>query len=113
MPRPLVWQKRQMPPQQATTGPAPIEGVERTNMVVVRGQGQGQGAGAPSRRNPYAIEVNCYACRGFGHMACHCRNKGRGRVMEGRRVEYGGGRIEEINEHLNNLKEGENLELLN
>ena len=33
--------------------------------------------------------------------------------MDGRRVEYGGGRIEEINEHLNNLKEKENLELLN
>ena len=28
-----------MPPQQATTGPAPIEGVERTNTVVVRGAG--------------------------------------------------------------------------
>jgi len=29
-----------MPPQQATIGPAPMEGVERTNVVVVRGQGQ-------------------------------------------------------------------------
>jgi len=29
-----------MPPQQATTGPAPIEGVERTNVVVVRGRGK-------------------------------------------------------------------------
>jgi len=37
--RPLVWQRRQPLPQQATTGPAPIEGVERTNAVVVRGQG--------------------------------------------------------------------------
>jgi len=36
LPRPLVWQRRQMP-QQATTGPAPMEGVERTNVVVVRG----------------------------------------------------------------------------
>ena len=26
-------------PQQATIGPAPMEGVERTNVVVVRGQG--------------------------------------------------------------------------
>ena len=34
-----------MLPQQATTGPAPMEGIERTNAVVVRGQGQGQGAG--------------------------------------------------------------------
>jgi len=55
---------------------------------------------------------NCYACRGFGHMAYHCRNRERGRAMEGRRVEYGGGRIEEIHNHTNNLKGGENLELL-
>jgi len=32
--------------------------------------------------------------------------------MEGRRVEYGGERIKEINEHSNNLKGVENLELL-
>jgi len=56
---------------------------------------------------------NCYTCRGFGHMARHCRNRGRGRPMEGRRVEYRGGRIEEITNFENNLKEGENLELLN
>ena len=37
-------------------------------------------------------------------MAHHCRNRGREKAMEGRRVEYRGGRIEEINEHLNNLK---------
>ena len=47
-------------------------------------------------------------------MARHCRNRGqRGRVAENRRVEYGGGRIEEIMNITNNLKEGENLELLN
>ena len=51
---------------------------------------------------------------GFGHMARHCRNCGRGRgVAENRRVEYGGGRIEEIISLSDNLKEGENLELLN
>jgi len=33
-------------------------------------------------------------------------------VADNRRVEYSGGRIEEINFE-NNLKEGENLELLN
>jgi len=33
--------------------------------------------------------------------------------MDGRRVEYGGGRIEEIFDNSNNLKGGENLELLN
>ena len=47
-------------------------------------------------------------------MAHHCRNWGqRGRVADNRRVEYGGRRIEEILNFENNLKEGENLELLN
>jgi len=55
---------------------------------------------------------NCYTCGGFGHMACYCRNRERGRPIEGRRIEYGGGRIEEINEQSNNLKGGENLEFL-
>ena len=102
-------------PQQATTGPAPMEGVERTNAVVVRGQGQN--TGIPSRRDPFAMEIdrerNCFACGGFGHMAQHCRNRGqRGRVVENRRVEYGGGRIEEITNNMNNLKVEENLEFL-
>jgi len=100
-------------PQQATMGPAPMEGVVRGSRV-----GVGQSMGAPPRQDPYAIEVdrgrNCYACGGFGHMACNCRNQGqRGRVADNRRVEYGGGRIEEIINSSNNLKEGENLELLN
>ena len=116
LPRPLVWQRRQPLPQQATTGPALMEGVERTNAVVVRGQGQG--AGIPLRRDPFAMDIdrgrNCYACGGFGHMARHCRNRGqRGRIADNRRVEYGGGRIEEISNSVNNLKEEENLELLN
>ena len=114
MPRPLVWQRRQQSPQQATTGPALMEGVERMNAVVVRGQEQGMGI--LLRRDPYAMEVdrrrNCFACGGFGHMARYCRNWGRG-IVENRRVEYGGGRIEEITNIGNNLKEGENLELLN
>ena len=38
LPRPLVWQRRQIP-QQATIGPAPMEEVERMNMVVIRGVG--------------------------------------------------------------------------
>jgi len=71
-----VWQRRQTPPQQATTRPALIKGVKRTNAVMVRGLGQEMGT--PPRRDPYAIEVdrgrNCYACGGFGHMAHHCRN---------------------------------------
>ena len=98
-----------MPSQQATTGSALIKKVERTNIVVVWGSGMG----ASPRRDPYVMEIdwgrNCYACRGFGHMAHHCRNRERGRTMEGRRVEYREGRIEEINEHSNNLKGVENL----
>ena len=110
LPRPLVWQRRQPLPQQATTGPAPMEGVERTSAVVVRGQGQGMGI--PPRWDPFAMEVdrgrNCYACGGFGHMARNCRN--RGRVM--RRVEIGGGRFKGNIKQIGHLKEVENLEAL-
>ena len=57
---------------------------------------------------------NCYIYGGFRHMVCYCRNQGqRGRVTENRRVEYGDRRIEEILNFMNNLKEVENLELLN
>jgi len=49
-----VWQRRRIPPQQATTGPAPMEGVERTNTVVVWGSGMG----APLRRDPYTMEID-------------------------------------------------------
>jgi len=38
LPQPLMWQRRQMPPQQVITGSAPMEGVERTNAVMIRGQ---------------------------------------------------------------------------
>ena len=73
-----------------------MEEIERMNAVVVRGQGQEMGT--PSKRDPYAIEIdrgrNCYACGEFGHIVYHCRNRRRGRVIEGRRVEYGGGRFE-------------------
>ena len=94
-----------------------MEGVERTNVVVVRGSGQGQSMGAPPRRDPFAMEIDrgrkCFACRGFGHMVCHCRNRGqRGRIADNRRVEYGGGRIEEIFNQRDNLKGVENLESL-
>jgi len=99
-------------------GPAPMEGVERMNAVVVRGTGQrqGQSVEVPLRWDLYTMEVdqgrNCYACGGFGHMARHCRNRGRRRAIEGRRMEYEGGRIEEIQDYSNNLKGAENLELL-
>ena len=51
LPQPLVWQRRQSLPQQVTTGPAPMEGVERMNVVVVRGSGAGvgQNMGGPPR----------------------------------------------------------------
>jgi len=68
------------------------------------------------RRDSYIMEVDrgrsYYACRGFGHMARHCRNRGqKGRIAEGRRLEYGG-RQEGNYEHLDNLKGVENLESL-
>jgi len=56
---------------------------------------------------------NCYTCRGFGHMAYHCRNRGRREAMEGRRVEYGRERFKGNLEYLDNLKGMENLESLN
>ena len=85
MPRPLVWQRRQQPPQQATIGPVPMEGVERMNTAIVTPQ---QRVGFP-QRNPYVMDVDrrdnrtCFACGGFGHMARFCRNRG----MANRRME--------------------------
>ena len=97
-----------MSPQQVPIRPAPMEGVERINVIMVRGLGQS--IGASPRRDPYAMEVdrgrNYYACGGFGHIVRHCRNKGR--VTEGRRVEFEGNY-----EYLNTLKGEENLESLN
>ena len=55
-PRLLVWQKRQMPPQQMIMRLALMKGVERTNVVMVRGPGQG--VGVFPRRDPYTIEVD-------------------------------------------------------
>jgi len=96
-----------------------MEGVERTNVVVVResGSGIGQSTGVPPKWDLFAMEVdrgwNCYVCGEFGHIARNCRNQGqRGRMAENRRVEYGGGRIEEITNNVNNLKVEENLEFL-
>jgi len=65
--------------------------------------------GAPPRKDPYAIEVNrrrnCYTCGRFGHLAHHCRN--RGRIAERRRLGYEG-----LYEYENNLKGEENLGIL-
>ncbi len=97
-----------------TTGPALIEGVERINAVVVRESEQEIRA---ARRDPYMTEIdkerNCYTCGDFGHMAHHCRNWGRGGVMEERRVEYGEQIFEGNIKQIKYLKEVENLEVLN
>ena len=67
-----------MPQQQVSTGPAPMEGVERMNVVMATPQ---QRAGFP-QRNLYAMDVdrrenrNCYTCGGFGHLARNCKNRG-------------------------------------
>ena len=45
-------------------------------------------------------------------MVCHCRNQEKGRVVERRRVEYGGRKIEGNIEQIKHLKEVENLETL-
>jgi len=74
-----VWQRRQeMSSQQMTTGPALMEEVERTEVVIVHPQQRTEVV----QRNPYAMDVdkrrNCYACEGFGHMARNYKNRGMG-----------------------------------
>jgi len=83
---PQVWPRRQETPQQwISTGPALMEGVERTNVAMATPQ---QRAGFP-QRNPYAMDVdrrenrNCYACGRFGHLTRNYRN----REMTNRRIE--------------------------
>jgi len=46
-------------------------------------------------------------------MAHYCRNRGRGRIEQGRRIEYKEGRFKGNYEHSDNLKERKNLESLN
>jgi len=60
-------------------GSAPIEGVGRTNAVVVRNSLQEQeGKGGGIRRDSYIMDVdrgrNCYSCEVFGHLVQNCRN---------------------------------------
>ena len=58
LPQPLVWQRRQLLPQQATTGPAPMEGVEKTNAVVLRESGVKQSVGISPRQDPFAMAID-------------------------------------------------------
>ena len=106
-----------MPPQQATTGPTLIEGVERTDVVMIYSQQRVEGI----QRNPYTINVdrrenkNCYNCGGFEYLVRNCRNRRIGnRIREGRRLEYRGnerqGRVE--GENGKNLNKERDLILL-
>jgi len=94
-----------------------MEGVERTNVMIV----------CPSQRarlaqyNSYAMDIdrgnqNCYNCRGFGHLARNCRNRGN-RIGEGRRLEYGSNngqrRMIEEGDKQNNLNRKGNLIVFN
>jgi len=88
-----------------------MKGVERMNAVVVRNPLQEQEErGGGIKRNSYAMEVdrrrNCYSCGEFGYLACNCRNWKI--VSQGRRIEY----RKNLN-ITNNLKEKENLVVLN
>ena len=72
-----------------------MEEVERTSTEMARLQQQE--AGLPPR-NLYAMNMdrsrkNCYACRGFGHLARHCRNWG---TEMNRRIE-----VDQDNNNLN------------
>jgi len=59
--------------------PALVEGIERTNVVLVRNPLQEQGGkGGGIKRDLYTIDMsrgrNCYSCREFGHLVRNCRN---------------------------------------
>jgi len=59
--------------------PALVEGIERTNVVLVRNPLQGQGEkGGGIKRDLYIIDMgrgrNCYSCGEFGHLVRNCRN---------------------------------------
>ena len=59
--------------QWVLVGPTPIEGVERTNIVIVCLTQQTGFA----LHNLYIMDIdrerNCYSCRGFGHLIWNCK----------------------------------------
>ena len=72
-------------------GLAPMEEVERTNVLMVCPNQQTRFA----LYNLYTMKVdrknNCYNYKGFGHLARNCRNRGTGgKIGQERRMEYGG-----------------------
>jgi len=83
-----------------------MEGVERTNIVIVC---LNQRAGF-AQYNSYAINVdrgnrNCYSHGGFGHLVRNCRNREiENRIGEGRRLEYGQELRTKGNNEQNSLK---------
>ena len=72
------------------TGPTPIEGVKRTNIVIVYSN---QRTGF-ALYNLYTIDVdqesrNCYSCKEFGYLAKNYRNKGiRSRIGKDKKLKY-------------------------
>ena len=100
LPWPQVWPRRQeVLQQQVQVGPVLIEGVERTNMLMMHSNQRAEFA----QCNLYAMDVNqenrnCYSCGGFGYLARNCRNRRTGnKIEEGRRLEYGQGNNEQSN----------------
>ena len=79
--------------------PVPMEGVERTNIVMATSQQRAEF----SQRNPYVMDVdrnnkNCYTGGGFEYLARHCRNR-----------EVGINRRMEIEDNINNLNRDRGL----
>ena len=90
--RSQIWPRRQeMPQQRVLAGPTLIEGVERTDAMMIRLQ---QRAGFV-QCNPQAMDIdrrvnqNCYSCGEFRYLAWNCKNRGMGnRIKENRKLEY-------------------------